>query len=134
MKIYVVTSGEYSDYHIEAVFDSLEQAEIYCAVHDNIYTYVEEYDTEHNILCTDKVIKKTWYANMRDNEIDNLYFQYAFDEFNIVRYDSFYKCYQVIVTLDKNTPEEKVEKIIYDRYAKWKYECSKLKRSDNNAE
>lgn len=29
--IYVVTSGEYSDYGIEAIFDTREKAELYCA-------------------------------------------------------------------------------------------------------
>ena len=32
MKVYVVTSGEYSDYHINAVFDSRKAAEVYCAL------------------------------------------------------------------------------------------------------
>lgn len=31
MKIYIVTSGCYSDYQIEAVFETKEKAEIYCA-------------------------------------------------------------------------------------------------------
>ncbi len=43
MTVYVVTDGEYSDYHIEAVFTNKEQAEIYAA----IYGYnVEEYETD----------------------------------------------------------------------------------------
>ncbi len=37
-----MTSGEYSDYHIDAVFDSREAAEVYCALGHG--EYVEEYD------------------------------------------------------------------------------------------
>lgn len=58
MKIYVVTEGEYSDYHICAVFDNKKKAELYCAVReekdflDNKYYVfgdeymIEEYDTD----------------------------------------------------------------------------------------
>ena len=34
MKIYVVTSGEYSEYHIDAVFADKKKAELYCAVRE----------------------------------------------------------------------------------------------------
>lgn len=37
-----MTSGEYSDYHIDAVFDSREAAEVYCALGHG--EYVEDYD------------------------------------------------------------------------------------------
>lgn len=33
-KVYIVTEGEYSDYHICAVFATRAEAETYCAVHD----------------------------------------------------------------------------------------------------
>lgn len=49
-EVYIVTAGDYSDYHIEAVFKDREKAEAYCKYHkdceiedfgfsdDNIYT------------------------------------------------------------------------------------------------
>lgn len=37
-----MTSGEYSNYHIDAVFDSREAAEVYCALGHG--EYVEDYD------------------------------------------------------------------------------------------
>lgn len=58
MKIYVVTEGEYSDYHICAVFDDKKKAELYCAVREEkdfldnkCYVFgdeymIEEYDTD----------------------------------------------------------------------------------------
>ena len=58
MKIYVITEGEYSDYHICAVFDDKKKAELYCAVREekdflnnNCYIFgdeymIEEYDTD----------------------------------------------------------------------------------------
>lgn len=43
MKIYVVTDGEYSDYHIEAVFTDKAKAKWYADVHA---ANVEEYDSD----------------------------------------------------------------------------------------
>ena len=54
MKIYIVTAGCYSDYHIEAVFTSLRKAELYVAAHcntDNID--IDEYETADEKI-TDK--------------------------------------------------------------------------------
>lgn len=34
-KVYIVVSGEYSDYGINAVFDNLKSAEMYCALHND---------------------------------------------------------------------------------------------------
>lgn len=55
-KVYIVTSGEYSDYSIKKVFSSLEKAEKYCArvnVKDEGYSdfyygacYVEEFNLD----------------------------------------------------------------------------------------
>lgn len=42
MKVYIVTDGEYSDYHIEAVFDDRKKAELHAALHN--CNCVEEYD------------------------------------------------------------------------------------------
>ena len=33
-KVYIVTQGEYSDYHINTVFTDPHDAEVYCAVHN----------------------------------------------------------------------------------------------------
>lgn len=43
-KIYVATAGEYSGYHVCAVFSTREQAEEYCACGNG--EYVEEYDLD----------------------------------------------------------------------------------------
>lgn len=45
-KVYIVVSGEYSDYGIDAVFDNLKSAEMFCALHndDSYDDYrIEEY-------------------------------------------------------------------------------------------
>lgn len=48
MKIYIVTSGEYSDYRIDAVFTDKSQTELYVATHyeDCDYKEIEEWDSD----------------------------------------------------------------------------------------
>ena len=50
MIVYVVTSGEYSDYCIKEVFTDRKQAELFCAVHNDADDYndyrVEEYEAD----------------------------------------------------------------------------------------
>lgn len=36
-KVYIVTQGSYSDYHIVTVFTNRKDAEVYCAVHNGSY-------------------------------------------------------------------------------------------------
>ena len=59
MKVYIVTSGEYSDYGIEAVFSTREMAEKYIATNnttDYPYDYIEEYDIDSDKIITDNTI------------------------------------------------------------------------------
>lgn len=71
MKIYAVTEGEYSDYHICAVFDDKKKAELYCAVREekeflnnNCYVFGDEYMIEE--FDTDDVnIEGTVYYGIR---------------------------------------------------------------------
>ena len=46
MKVYIVTEGEYSDYHIVGVFATREAAEKYCAVHGNYSVYGDPINIE----------------------------------------------------------------------------------------
>lgn len=57
MKIYIVTKGYYSDYHIEAVFTSLRKAELYVAVRKN-NKYSDEYDIEEFDTADEKITDK----------------------------------------------------------------------------
>lgn len=48
--VYVVTSGIYSDYDIEAIFKSREKAELYCKCHE--YCEIEEWDFNDDSIYT----------------------------------------------------------------------------------
>ncbi len=76
MTAYVVTSGTYSDYHIEAIFSTKRAAELYVAAHeptsDDVYCsmdlYIEEYEMDNNKVVTDKHIYYHYRYIPRTNE------------------------------------------------------------------
>lgn len=64
MKIYVITSGDYSDYHIIGVTDKKEVAEQYKKLHNNAVSdydccEIEEYDTDDIFVLSQKE-SRTW--------------------------------------------------------------------------
>ena len=66
MKVYVVTAGCYSDYHIEAVFTDEQAARLYA--HMDSDREVEEYDADSVQIGTKNVCIEIWYGP-KSNEI-----------------------------------------------------------------
>lgn len=127
MKVYIVTSGEYSDYGIRKVFTDKEKAELYCAMHDGGYDpyYVEEWETDDVEIETMKPYFRRWEAKISPSGrliwIDDTC---TFSEKNcITKCKNYYGEWFYIVTasLDKGKTEEEAKKIIFDRLAAWKY-------------
>ena len=118
MKVYIVTSGEYSDYHIDEVFSIKKQAEIYCTCHDLDYANVEEYEILENPYAEDVTVRYAFrYTSY--NEWGELS---AFDP--RVRYvlsseKPKHNKYGITVILDENNPD-KAFKIACDEWAKIK--------------
>lgn len=76
MKVYVITAGEYSEYHIERVFLDKEKAYRFAAVNRHIAAInnyrVEEYDCDDDNIETNnktKVYRSYRYYICRDEEI-----------------------------------------------------------------
>lgn len=67
-KIYVITSGEYSDYHIVAIYTTRELAEEFIQSNGNGYT-IEEYDIDEPISKE----KKLWFIvfNIKSGELES---------------------------------------------------------------
>lgn len=63
MKIYIVTSGCYSDYHIEAVFTKEKQARMYANLDSE--REVEEYDADE-IDVEQSITERVWYEPLSD--------------------------------------------------------------------
>lgn len=77
MKVYVVTAGEYSDYHICKIFLDKEKAEKYVALENemNEYLYdncwVDEWDTSDDSIDINAKTAKYYYAYITtDGEIE----------------------------------------------------------------
>ena len=59
-KVYIVTSGDYSDYHIERVFQSKEKAEAYVRARNNlpgIETFEYSDDCINKLTVTGKFLR-----------------------------------------------------------------------------
>lgn len=120
MKIYIVTDGIYSDYHIEAVFTTRENAERYAAIHS--CSYIEEYEADAEQIQGNidiYVIHKFDVYKKGDFYLDTHY--YSDKKITEVRKGWFSRNAEIYVSLDK-FDEEKAEKIAQDMYAQWKYE------------
>lgn len=130
-KVYIVTSGTYSDYAIEEVFDNREDAERYICLHDNdsyLDMSVEEYDIYKNAELKNVKVHYGIYFIMRENGIN--FFDIVYDnkpiETNINRSKHNYlKSYDGTLPLsNRNIFKDKdaVKKIVYDAVAKFEAE------------
>lgn len=113
MKIYIVTSGEYSDYGIEAVFTSKAKADKYVKI-NNVIDYassfqVGTYETS-NVKSMQYV---SAYYHLGCNE--GIGFQDITEMFEpYVEYETFYCCVKF------NPNKAVMEKSVYDKYAMYK--------------
>jgi len=56
MKIYIVTSGAYSDYHINAVFSTKENAERYNKIHaSGDFEDIEEFEVDEDMALMNRI-------------------------------------------------------------------------------
>lgn len=72
MKVYIVTSGEYSSYGIERVFLDKEKAELYARLHKTGYGefQVEEHDTfDDNIVASEDEAYYLWFRARRFEDV-----------------------------------------------------------------
>lgn len=127
MKVYIVTQGDYSAYHIEAVFLTYEQAvaymEHYVGQRDWVYgMQIEEYEADAEAPKSDKLMweveykKNRWSVRQTDMMADTE------PELNSVRWldDAFPWDEFSMFTFAKD--EMKALKIAQDTYAKMKAE------------
>ena len=71
-KVYIVTNGEYSDYHIVNVFSDKGKAEKYVkaiyGINDEVC--IEEYDVDKYPKQIDKKLKHWWVEMLKNGEVD----------------------------------------------------------------
>lgn len=140
--IYIVTSGEYSDYGIDAVFHDRNKAEIYCQCHPD--AEIEEWEFFDNNIYTPYNIV---HINMRicSNDTNNISFKFQTlskedDNYYMINRDDvtvYSKCnisLHLIRMLPKNYDKENIKnkytKVFYDLVPEIKYIISNIKLSD----
>ena len=132
MKVYVITSGEYSDYCINAVALTREKAEQICAMLNGSNGYrsdtamLEEYDTDEIQCESNDDVRLCYEAGFDYRTLKNMYWCKPFYSFarNEIKRMPASNADPIVIsaTFPKDMPQEKVQKIMYDRVAKWKAE------------
>lgn len=129
MTVYIVTSGEYSDYGIRDVFTSREQAELYISTMPDLdyeEYFVEEYETDRV-----KLEGKVYYG-LRFCVNDDYIFKWISKVFvskNPVEETVYYTGHRTVVTIPVNRfycrfdydDSKECEKIAQDWIAQYKY-------------
>lgn len=124
MKIYIATSGCYSDYSIDAVFTDRKKAEMYCAIHNQVDQDIEEWETEDDSITVDKPVLKRWagiynrcgsFKIEEDGYCLNPIFQV---------HENYYHGghHRITMSTSMDKTAEQAEKIMQDKFASWKYE------------
>ncbi len=127
-KVYIVTQGEYSDYRIKAVFTDKEQAIYYAALRNDSFdpSYVEEYAVDEVTIDTPPALADKWTARISfDGHLESFYQEEGYHVISPSKVlFSPWKGgrYTVIIYVPEATPFEKAKKILFDTFAKWKYE------------
>ena len=128
MKVYVITSGEYSDYGIRAVALSREKAELICAMlnsterdYGDVAT-IEEYDTDEIQCDANEDVGLCYEAAFNYKTLKNIYFDEPFYSFtrNEIKREISGHGYEIIIaaTFPKDMPQEKARKIVNGKRSK----------------
>ena len=119
MKVYIVTSGTYSDYHIDAVFDNEETAQNWCVLHLPDDGKIEVFDTqEHKTNGIAPVVFKKWHVYVDTNGV----FALSAPTFTSKPCFVVKSSTEIIATTSRYTDDKTAKKIIWDKLAEWKYE------------
>jgi hypothetical protein len=123
MKVYIVTSGSYSDYTIQEVFTNKKQAEIYCAVSNYQDMHIETWECDAVHFETDEEPLRLWsmpfslYARERNENVCDC--GLTMKEKRSVELGR--NSYIAYITTEKECEEEKAKKIMRDYISEWKY-------------
>lgn len=128
MKVYIVTSGYYSDYTIEAVFLDEDKANVYQALHFPNDGRVEIFDTDEFQVETSIPVYREWFGMIKVNGEIEVQESGSFSVHPMFKVTVSYvstankKKYRVRFTTNKNADKEAARKILSDKLAEWKYE------------
>lgn len=133
MKVYIISSGEYSDTHIECVTADKKKAELFCAVYNQPYGYGEYYFNEYEVDDWDiKADRKVGYSYRFLYQYDFSHECYFLNELGVaIKFEHnstveskdcssiFYPKYEISLWIEEEN-DEKAEKIAYDMIAEYR--------------
>ena len=127
MKIYVVTSGEYSEYGIDSVFIDKHKAEIYCAENNKSeYGYndyrIEEYESEDENIEGDLEIAWRYEINDDDRRAWGIIVPYTHKCLNEVKRNKYRLSHLKAIVYLRKESNSKALKIARDMFAQYKAE------------
>lgn len=126
MKVYVVTTGEYSDYTIRGIFSTKEGAEkaiaameVYPPAYCSSVNPIEEYELDEY-----KPFEKslTLYYNPKSGDVTHVYYDDYICESRVMPTDTPNKVYMSIPYSERFTDKDVLKKAVQDKYMKWKAE------------
>ena len=131
MKVYVVTSGIYSDYSIERVFLDKNKASEYAEWLGNDHVTVEEYDTSDNDYINKQYYVRVtlkWYKN-KEEKISTTSYRHCESDYNYNYYTNYGVTGDELVVVrtvnadnyDEQYYKDKLTKHIYDLKAYVEY-------------
>lgn len=136
-KVYVITMGDYDDYHIEAVSMNKEAAEKFCAVRSDTsrdIPLIEEYDILDETVDKCENVYKAFFFTMFDNgRIRSINMRYSMKPFALDICKDRTKDYRGFpvnikgisgyIPVDESVDDyETAKKIVRDHITKWKAE------------
>lgn len=127
-KVYIVTSGEYSDYGVVAAFNTEEQAKLYCAIHENSLDCPGILELEiENVENAGVPVMLYWVVRISDDgRILSKQSRYTIKDKNSVVCKGRASwgnitIYEVCFTVAEEKGVDVIDKIARDRLAKYKY-------------
>ena len=116
-KIYLIAGGEYSDYHIAAVFKNKEKAEFYADIRNKLNPYngyyvVEREFHDDNVTMTEKVV--TYYCACIDLEDGEIY--YEEDETEIYTKDVIIEKEDDYISVSSTKSLDHAKKVAIEQY------------------
>lgn len=126
MKVYIITSGEYSGYMIEEVFTDRETAELYCAIHEDCQ--IEEFNTD-TVKLEGKVYravkfyghkylsKQEWVFKKDIDWVEQIYDTEPITEDFLSQFNGTQYVCKFVIPVNKSLTDKQARKIAND---KWK--------------
>lgn len=126
--VYVVTEGEYSSYHIQAIFSDCATAEKYCACRNRNEPEIEEWKIDDEEILSNEEVLLQWYFEIdkRGCFIKSRCLSYVYKSHALNHIDDLSFTYKIHLALDTSITKSEARKIAADKLAIYKAEKEKI--------